>query len=223
MPRQARTTVVKAPHHIYQRGAGGQAIFFTEKDYRTYLDMLRDQARRYKTDILAWCLMRDYINIIAVPHQKVSLSKAIGRTHFAYSQYINKRRGLDGQLWHNRFQSCALDDNHLRIVANYVESQPVYKRHVRKAEKYTWSSAQAHINGTDDFKILADNGWPNRRLQQQWAKILAKKLDEETREKIRTYTQTGRPLGSPGFIAKLEKKFKRRLRPLPVGRPRIED
>lgn len=222
MPRQARTTVVRAPHHIYQCGANGQAIFFSDKDYRYYLEILGEQARRYKTDILVWCLMRDYINIIAVPNQKASLSKTIGRTHFTYSLYINKRRGLNGQLWHNRFQSCALDDNHLHIVANYVECQPVYGGYVRKAGKYPWSSAHAHISGKDDFEILADKGWPGLRLQKQWPKILAKKLDEKTREKIRTYTQTGRPLGSPGFVVKLEKKFKRRLRPLPVGRPHIE-
>jgi hypothetical protein len=33
-------------------------------------------------------------------------------------------------------------------------------------------------------------------------------------------THTGRPLGSDGFISKLEKKLGCRLRPLPVGRPK---
>ena len=33
-------------------------------------------------------------------------------------------------------------------------------------------------------------------------------------------TQTGRPLGSDGFVSKLETLLGRRVRPLPVGRPR---
>jgi len=32
--------------------------------------------------------------------------------------------------------------------------------------------------------------------------------------------RTGRPLGSDAFISKLETRLNRRLRPLPVGRPK---
>ncbi len=38
--------------------------------------------------------------------------------------------------------------------------------------------------------------------------------------KLRNNTHTGRPLGSDGFMSKLEKIFGRRIRPLPVGRPK---
>ena len=38
--------------------------------------------------------------------------------------------------------------------------------------------------------------------------------------RLRLRTQTGRPLGSDSFLAKLETALGRRVRPLPVGRPR---
>ena len=220
MPRRPRIVVNNTPHHIYQRSASGKALFFTENDYRAYLEILNEQADRYKTDILAWCLMRDHINLVATPRKKNSLAKTIGRTHFAYSQYIGKRRKRVGSLWHNRFQSCALDDNYLNIAAKYVECQPVYGGLVRKPQKFSWSSAKAHCDGNvDEFDLLALDVWPSKRSRSKWPEFLDKKLDEATQEKIRTYTQTGRPLGTKSFIETLEKKFRQRLHPLPIGRP----
>ena len=223
MLRRPRLIVPNTAHHVYQRSVNEQAIFLADKDYRTYLEILSEQARLYKTDILAWCLMRDNINIVATPGKKDSLAKTIGRTHFAYSQYINKRRRRKTSIWHNRFQSCALDKKFLQIAVNYVENQPVYDRLVCKAEKYPWSSAQSHITGEDEFGLVSLDHWPSRRTQKTWSGFLSQKLDRATCQKICTYTQTGRPLGSQSFIAGLEKKYRRRLHPLAVGRPRKED
>ena len=39
---------------------------------------------------------------------------------------------------------------------------------------------------------------------------------------LRRHTQTGRPLTGEAFLAKLENQLGRRLRLLPVGRPRKE-
>jgi len=44
--------------------------------------------------------------------------------------------------------------------------------------------------------------------------------DEASLTALRTALHRGRPLGSDRFVAKLEHALGRRLRPLPVGRPR---
>ena len=219
MPRTARTTVVNAPHHVYQRTLKNRRIFYSDKDRQTYLKILREQAQKYRLDILAYCLMGNYIHLVVIPRRQNSMAKTIGRTNFSYTQYINKRRKRAGTLWRNRFQSCALDDKHMKIAVQFVECLPIYERLVRKPEKYPWSSAKAHITGQDEHEVLALKVWPSRQLRRKWADFLRKKLSIDTRERLRTYTQTGRPLGSKAFVEKLEKKFRRRLHPLPVGRP----
>jgi len=51
-----------------------------------------------------------------------------------------------------------------------------------------------------------------------WAALRAR--DDETQAAgLRRSTCRGRPLGSDGFLSKLEHRLGRRLRPLPVGRP----
>ena len=67
MPRRARASVVNIPHHAYQRSMKGRVLFSTDRDRRTYLEILSKQALKYKTDILAYCLLRDRVHIVATP------------------------------------------------------------------------------------------------------------------------------------------------------------
>ena len=45
-------------------------------------------------------------------------------------------------------------------------------------------------------------------------------IDPAFVENFRRHTHTGRPLGSDSFVSMLEQHLGRRLRALPVGRPR---
>jgi len=53
-----------------------------------------------------------------------------------------------------------------------------------------------------------------------WKQWLGEKDSPEDLAKIKARLYTGRPLGSDVFISKLEYALGRRLRPLPVGRPK---
>ena len=53
-----------------------------------------------------------------------------------------------------------------------------------------------------------------------WRESLAQPTDRDLAAKLRLWTHRDRPLGSDSFVAKLERLPGRRLRPLPVGRPK---
>ncbi|MCU0914280.1 MAG: hypothetical protein MUC88_06945, partial [Planctomycetes bacterium] len=53
-----------------------------------------------------------------------------------------------------------------------------------------------------------------------WRRELAAGLTPEELARLRRRTHTGRPLGIDRFLAKLEAALGRRVRPLPVGRPK---
>ena len=55
---------------------------------------------------------------------------------------------------------------------------------------------------------------------EQWLRELSEGVETADIERLRLNTHTGRPLGSDGFLSKLEKLLGRRVRALPVGRPR---
>ena len=51
-------------------------------------------------------------------------------------------------------------------------------------------------------------------------RILVEPIEEKEQKAIRRSLHTGRPLASDSFLSKLEHRLGRRLRPLPVGRPK---
>ncbi len=55
-----------------------------------------------------------------------------------------------------------------------------------------------------------------------WRKMLEASEEKGYGGTLALHSSRGRPLGSDSFISKLEAKVGKRLRPLPVGRPRKE-
>ena len=208
------------PHHVTQRGNNQQDVFFVDDDRVVYLDALRQQSQKFGLDVLGYCLMSNHIHLIAVPQNDTSLAKAIGRTHFVYTQYVNRIHGRSGHLWQNRFYSCAMDNLHTWQAMQYIETNPVRAGIVRKPWIYPYSSASAHVTGYDPSGVLNMKWWSQKTTQINWGQVLQKRLKKEQVDKIRLSTNRGRPLAQDSYICKLEKIVGRRIRPLPVGRPK---
>ena len=220
MPRAARIVLAGFPHHITQRGNNRQDVFFVDDDSRVYLDILGEQAERYGLTVQGWCLMTNHIHLIATPAAESSLARAVGRTHFLYTQYINSFHGRSGHLWQNRFYSCALDRRHFFYAMRYLERNPIRAKLCRNAWSYRFSSAAAHIGKPDNTGLLDHKQWRKQTVEVNWKEILQTPLPQEQKESLRLNTHRGRPLANDRFLSKLETKINRRLRPLPVGRPR---
>jgi putative transposase len=147
MPRVARIVIPGLPDHITQRGNNRQDVFFVDDDRRTYLALLKEQSERFGLAVVGYCLMGNHVHLIATPSAEGSLARAVGRTHFLYTQYVNRLHGRSGHLWQNRFYSCPLDGPHLWSAMCYVERNPVRAKLGRVAWSYAWSSAAAHTGG----------------------------------------------------------------------------
>ncbi|MBN1489940.1 MAG: transposase [Phycisphaerae bacterium] len=220
MPRVARIVVPGAAHHVTQRGNNRQDVFFVDEDRRAYLGLLKEKAELYGLEVLGYCLMTNHVHIVAVPSSEEALAKAIGRTHFAYTQYVNRLHGRSGHLWQNRFYSCMLDEPHLWRALSYVERNPVRARMVRLAWRHAWSSAAAHIGERDHSDLLDLAAWKKDWSPAKWKHELERPDDEALTEQLRRSTYTGRPLATDRLLARLETRIGRRLRPNPVGRPK---
>jgi putative transposase len=222
MPRVARIVVPGVPHHVTQRGNNRQDVFFVDDDRRVYLKILAAQCRRYGVTMLAYCLMTNHVHLVPVPGRADALAKAIGRTHWLYSQYVNRMHGRSGHLWQNRFYSCPLgDEEHALLAVRYAERNPLRVGLCRVARRYRWSSAAAHCDGAEDELGLLDlKSWKQLAAGLNWERELALPMSEREIAGVRRATHTGRPLASDKFLSKLEHALGRRLRALPPGRPK---
>ena len=67
MPRKPRFNLIGIPQHVIQRGNNREPCFFTEQDYRRYLDDLLEVAKKYRCRIHAYVLMTNHVHILVTP------------------------------------------------------------------------------------------------------------------------------------------------------------
>ena len=220
MPRSARIVVPDCPHHVTQRGNNRQDVFFVDSDRQVYLEYLLDACEMYGLRIDGYCLLTNHIHLIATPEYETSLGDAMKRTNQLYAQYVNRMHRRSGHLWQDRFFSCVLDQDHFQRALVYVERNPVRARLVRKAWRWRWSSAPAHCGMEKESDLLDIASWKKHISFARWKRRLERPDDEKWISRLRLSTSRGRVLGSDAFIAKLERMLGRRIRPMPVGRPK---
>ena len=133
----------------------------------------------------------------------------------ARSTHARAGAAFSGQ---GRFASFPVDENHLLACARFVELSPVRKGMAKRARDWRWSSARAHLLGRDDE--LA-NVRPLLARMDDWNDFLAEGMQDGDLELIRSHESTGRPLGSPAFVRRLEQRLGRTLaRQKPGPKPR---
>ena len=213
MARLARVVAVGLPHHVTQRGTDRQRVFFSDADREVYLSLLRISAQQAALRILAFCLMTNHIHLVAVPEEADSLMVALRRTHGRYAAYLNARRSRTGHLWQNRFYSCALDTRHTSVALRYVERNPVRAGLVDMAGEYRWSSASAHLDGSDPRSLIDMSFWEEQGGREGWKNLLASPEELLEIRLLQRGTFTGRPVGSDEFLERLEQQTHRQLRP----------
>jgi putative transposase len=207
MARIARVVVPGLPHHIVQRGNRCQKVFFSDEDYKTYLDYLKIYTKPAGIDIWAYCLMGNHVHVIGVPKEQESLALGFSEIHRRYTRLINFRQGWRGYLWEGRFKSYPLSQKHLFAAMRYIETNPVRAGIVKNAWEYPWSSARAHVFKRAD-PLLDDNFIISE--VKDWKAFLSE--DNQLEQRIfKNHADSGRPLGSKRFIKNIEKLTNRIL------------
>jgi putative transposase len=223
MARLARVVALDTPHHVTQRGNAHQYILETDGDRLVYLDLLRRNCRLQRLSLLGYCLMSNHVHLIAVPEHDESLRLALKHTHGRYAAYFNARCASSGHVWQGRYYSCPLDLPHLWAALRYTELNPVRAGIVVEPAAYPWSSAGAHCDSSRADAALDIQPWRQVWTPAAWREYLQATGGMEEADAIRRYTHTGRPLGTPDFVAALEEALHRRLQPEKGGRPPKQD
>jgi putative transposase len=220
MARFPRVVAVEVPHHVTQRGNARQIIFTSDTDRLVYMALLREYGPLYGLSLLGYCLMSNHVHLIAVPHTEAALSQCLKQAHGRYASYWNGQKSSTGHVWQGRFYSCPLDGRHMWEALRYVEVNPVRARMVEKAEQWPWSSAAAHCGFASPEPSLEMERWRKRWTAGEWHAFLARSESATELVALRSFTHTGRPLGSEEFVRGLEASMLRPLAARKRGRPK---
>jgi putative transposase len=216
MARLARLVVPGLPHHVTQRGNGRARTFFTEDDYAVYRDLLAESCRAAEVAVWAWVLMPNHVHLILNPADADAdgLRRALAPVHRRYAGHIHARERRTGHFWQGRFGAVVLDEDHLRAALAYVALNPVRARLARRPQDWPWSSVHAHLSGKDDGPTSVA---PVLERYPRFADLIGAEPDAAAVARLRRAETIGRPLGDEGFLAALEARTGRALKPAKPG------
>ena len=226
MARLPRLNPPGVAQHIIQRGNNRQPCFTREKDYSSYLEWLDHYAREYGLAIHAYVLMTNHVHILATPRDEESASKTMQSLGRKYVRYFNWAHDRTGTLWEGRFRSCLVEnERYLLECYRYIELNPVRAGLVADPADYRWSSHRINAVGENGFGVVPHPEYLGlgRTLTERRASyrgLFDVCLNDSMVKEIRDSVNKGLVLGSDGFKDQMEANLKRRVRPLPMGRPR---
>lgn len=200
MPREARTVVPGAPHHVIQRGNRNQDVFFRPQDRSLYLEILADSADDYGVSFLSYCLMTNHVHLIAVPSDETSFAGCFRNTHMRYSRHVNSRFGWSGHLWQYRYGSNPMDHVYLYHVLRYVERNPVRAGVVDDPWDYPWSSAAFRVSKRAFDPLVEEDVYLEQIIGGDWREYLQGKTAAEILEELNSAARSNRVLGTPAAL-----------------------
>ena len=110
--------------------------------------------------------------------------------------------------------------NRLETALLYVDLNPVRAGMTGEATAWEWSSARAHVAGSDETGLLAAKTWVEFGVCQDWTERLKRRQSESTELELRRATVAGTPYADAAFRRELERRFERDLEWRPRGRSR---
>ena len=216
MARLSRFTVPGLPHHVTQRGNRRQALFAEPGDYALYRDLVAERCRADGVACWAYCLTPNHVHLVLTPADADALPRAAGEAHRRFTAFVNARARTTGHLFPARFASFAMDDAHLLNALRYLAFNPGRAGLADSPAGWPWSSVRAHLQRRDDALVQVG---PALERAPRFADLLELSLAEQAAlDGFENRSPNGRPLGAPDFIAMVEKRLGRRVRPRQRGR-----
>lgn len=135
------------------RGINKQDIFFEEKDYLEFQNIIRKTKNKFLYQVYSYVLMPNHIHL-EIKDNNQKLSQIIHSITTSYVNYFNKKYERKGHLFENRFQSKNVENTYYVLnLVRYIHQNPL-KAGICKMERYKWSSYFEYFN---DEKIEEEN------------------------------------------------------------------
>lgn len=156
--RTNRKLLEGAEYHVTARVNRGEKIFLAPEDRELFMGILNRAKKKYSFSLKNFCVMGNHIHLLIKPGPGVSLSKIMQWILGVFAQLWNKRHGLSGHLWGDRFFSrIILGIKDFLRVFTYIDYNPVIAGLVEHPEQWKHGGLWHHKKGLTDIIELADS------------------------------------------------------------------
>ncbi|MCK5139773.1 MAG: transposase [Thermodesulfovibrionia bacterium] len=217
MPRIPRGLSNGLVYHVLNRGNGKQCVFHKDRDYKSFIDLMKEAKRRYFVKLFAYCLMPNHFHIILMPVQAEDLSKWMQWLMTSHVRRYHRYYGTSGHIWQGRFKSFVIqEDIHLLMALRYVEGNPVRAGLVRSAKDWPWSSHGEVIG--ERSRLLVDE--VSLELPDRWDRYVNESITRKESERLHQSVNRQSPYGNPEWQKQISRKLGLESSIRPRGRPR---
>ena len=139
MGRVARSSLPDGNFHVFARGVAGGQIFRDDIDRSAFLRILAFCERRQAWTCHAFCLLSTHYHLVVETTRK-NLSAGHHRLNGRYARQFNKRHGLFGHVFAERFSARLIEsEEYLYDTCEYVLLNPVKAGLCDRIEDWPWS------------------------------------------------------------------------------------
>ena len=149
MPRKSRKLIGEIICHHMVQGINREFIFQEDKDKEKYFKLLQKYYKKYKVEIIAYCIMDNHVHMILYSKNIENISRFMHYINTIYAIYYNNKKDRVGYVFRNRFDSIPIKTREqLYICIKYIHMNPVKAGIVSKEGDYFFSSYNDYLNQT---------------------------------------------------------------------------
>ena len=143
MPRRPRSNIDICHCHVINRAAGRLPLFTKPRDYRAFLDILRDGLAMHPVPLIAFCVMTNHWHLVVGPTGTSSLSRLLHWVETTHAVRLHRHRKTlgEGPIYQGRFKAHVIEEaGGLVRACRYVERNALTAGLVKRAEDWPWGS-----------------------------------------------------------------------------------
>lgn len=212
MSRPLRIEYPGAWYHVMSHGRSDECIFQDNRDYKMFVDLLKESAELWNLRVSAYCLMPNHYHLL-VQTPDANISRCMRHINGVYTQRYNRRHHCVGQLFRGRYKSILVDaDSYLLQLVRYIHRNPLRAGLTDSLKRYAWSSHKGYLSSTAQWSwlhkdyVLSMLSRDKANRLRTYRHFVAMNDEDAI---IRMYERKQWPsfLGSEGFVNSIKEKF----------------
>jgi len=128
-------------YHIYNRGAGHQAIFREDENYLFALRQVKTYARELNIAVIAYCLLPNHYHLLLRQDGQQPAGLLPQWVFNSYTKAFNKRYARTGTLLEGRYKAIPVDkEGYLLHLCRYIHANPMRHGLASQLEEWPYSN-----------------------------------------------------------------------------------
>lgn len=212
MARPLRIEFDGAWYLIMNQGRRQERIFHDSQDCTAFVDLLQSTSAMFRAGVAAYCLMPTHYHLL-LQTSEPNLARAMRHLGGVYTQWFNRRHGVDGQLFRGRYKAILVgEEEYLAGLLRYIHRNPLQAGLATNLADYPWSSHHGYLRRGKGWKWLHAEPLLGRfaddpaTAREAYLRFMAEDVDE-TIDRLFSLKKLPSILGTSEFVQSIKDRF----------------